>query len=112
MAKLRCLVLFVLAALLLGACSSGAAPTETHTPTQEPATATDRPAISTPTRAATLAPATATEPPRATATQSAQPATDTPAPATLPAFLEVRPDDWVRGPADAAVTIVEYSDFQ
>jgi hypothetical protein len=29
-----------------------------------------------------------------------------------PSFLDVRPDDWVRGPTSAQVTIIEYSDFQ
>ena len=34
------------------------------------------------------------------------------APAELVAIFEVKEDDWVQGPETAAVTIVEYSDFQ
>jgi hypothetical protein len=62
-------------------------------------------------------------PEQATATEKPEEPTDTPdtqqATATAPpapddplAFLQVGPDDWTRGPADAQVTIIEYSDFQ
>jgi len=117
MKRLKCLALATLALLLLSACSSAVAPTATQAPTLEQPTATDRPAAEeTPTRP----PATATvTSPAATATEEPQPptqepqsATDTPEPEDVFAFLQVGPDEWVRGPADAAVTIVEYADFQ
>lgn len=113
MNRVRHLALAALAILLLGACSSAVEPPATSTPTQEqptppPATATDRPtATSAPTETPSVPPPTATAPPqRATATQAP------PAPAAAPSFLDVRPDDWVRGPSDAPVTIIEYSDYQ
>jgi protein-disulfide isomerase len=113
MQRVRHLALVALATLLLGACSSTVEPPATSTPTQEPpapspATATDRPtATSAPTETPSVPPPTATEPPqRATATQAP------PTPTAAPSFLDVRPDDWVRGPSDAPVTIIEYSDYQ
>lgn len=120
-----------LAALLLSACSSAVAPTATHTPTQEQSPPTERPVASVPTNTPTMPPKTATSPPEtatatqeprmatptqepetATATQKPQPATATPAPVVAQSFLDVRPGEWVHGPPDAPVTIVEYADFQ
>jgi cyclophilin family peptidyl-prolyl cis-trans isomerase/protein-disulfide isomerase len=101
----RIVLLFALLAVLLAACG-GAASTAPGAPAR--------------TSTATLIPAQAsTLPPQATAT--AQP-TPTPIPggcqvvsllpAGDPTFPPVTAADWTRGPADAAVTILEYSDFQ
>jgi PBP1b-binding outer membrane lipoprotein LpoB len=114
--KPRYLALVALLALLLSACSSAAEPTATQVPTSAQPTATDRPATATSPSAAVTEP-----PPSPTATREsltvtdtpvAPPATDTPQPADPFAFLQVGPDEWVRGPADAPVTIIEYADFQ
>jgi PBP1b-binding outer membrane lipoprotein LpoB len=107
MIRWKYLALVVLAALLLGACSGTAEPTATDTPLQEPATATSRPVASAPTTEPTLAPPTETQ-----TAQSPQEATALPAPTPDTSFLNVRPGEWVRGPDDATVTIIEYSDFQ
>jgi uncharacterized lipoprotein len=122
MKRSKYLALVALAVLLLSACSSAVAPTATQAPAQEQPTATDRPAAETsaPDETPTRPPATATEAsPAATATEEPQPptqepqsATDTPEPEDVFAFLQVGPDEWVHGPADAPVTIVEYVDFQ
>lgn len=113
MIRLKYLTLVALAALLLGACSNTAEPTAAQTPTPEPPTATSRPATRTPTQEPTLPPTAETESGRASpTTPSAQKATDSPTPTPDTSFLNVRPNDWVRGPDDAAVTIIEYSDFQ
>jgi hypothetical protein len=111
--KLKHCALVAVAALLLGACNSAGEPLPTHTPapTAQPTSTTPSTATTAPTLAPTVAPPTATEPPPSTATQPPPPPTATPTP-SVPAFLEVRPDDWVHGPADAEVTIIEYSDYQ
>lgn len=56
-------------------------------------------------------------PPVATPTPTPRPATCQAVPsifASLPALdvPEVTPQDWVKGAADAQVTLIEYSDFQ
>ena len=117
MQRSKILTLIVLAALLLSACSSAATPT-IRPATQGQPTPTERSATSIPTK--TTAP-TSTEPrpeatatrktEDATATQKAPSVTDTPAP-TVFSFLEVGPDEWVNGPVNAPVTIIEYGDFQ
>jgi hypothetical protein len=109
--KLKHCLLVMATALLLGACTSAGEPLPTHTstPTAQP-TATNSP---TPTQTPTLTP---TPPPTPTPTQPPTPTPTQPPPPTatppIPAFLEVRPDDWVHGPPDAEVTIIEYSDYQ
>ena len=109
------LILVVLALLLLSACTSVAEPTATQAPTPVRPTATEQAAAKTsnPTDAPPEPSPTATEPPQtATAEEKSQPATDTPEPDDIFAFLQVGPDEWVRGSDDAQVTIVEYADFQ
>jgi hypothetical protein len=113
MFKLKCLSLIALAALWLSACTRAEDPTATIAPTDAPmavaqATATDRP---------TQLPTTATNAPAATADRPDPTATQPPAATETPAgpdlsFLEIRADDWTQGPPGAAVTIIEYSDFQ
>lgn len=119
-AGLRYFALVALAVLLLGACSTAAAPTATPSPSSAAwPLATDAPTLTriTPTpratRTLTKIPPTATgtpadisPTPRSTATASPQPTAD------AQAWLDVRADDWVRGPDDALVTLVEYADFQ
>jgi hypothetical protein len=109
------LTLATLAVLLLSACASVAEPTATQGPTSIRPTATEGSAAkgSDPTDTPTEPASTATEPSQtATAEETSQPATDTPEPDDVFAFLEVGPDEWVRGPDDAQVTVVEYADFQ
>ena len=101
------LTLVVLAALLLSACSSAATPTVRPGASVSTKTAAPVPTSTEPRPAAT-ATGKAEE---ATATQKGPSVTDTPAP-SAPSFLEVGPDEWVHGPADAPVTIIEYADFQ
>lgn len=122
MKRTKYLVLVMLGGLLLNACSTAVAPTATPAPSQEQPTATERTATATspPAETATHPLPTDTESPEMAtptqgsqaATQESSPATDTPESFDPFAFLEVGPDEWVRGPADAAVTIVEYADFQ
>ena len=70
---------------------------------------------STPTTTApdTLAAPTATSPPLPSA--EAGPTTPTVAPPEQPAreqVVQIQPGDWVRGPETAAVTFIEWGDFQ
>ena len=69
---------------------------------------------SAPTTASTeIAAPTATPQPIPSA--EAGPSNPTAAPASTPTreqVVQVQPGDWVRGPADAAVTIIEWGDFQ
>jgi hypothetical protein len=80
-----------LATLLLSACAPALTPTASPTPF--PPTATPAPAPS-----ATPRPAT----PTTTVTAAAQESL----------FPPVGVDEWQKGPADARITIIEYSDYQ
>lgn len=76
-----------LAALVLSACAPALTPTPTATPL--PPTATPVPP-----------------------TPSRVPATATPVPDHTSVFPPVGPGEWQKGPADARLTIIEYSDYQ
>jgi hypothetical protein len=103
----RLLVPLILFPLLLAGCSGAqpavvsedAAPAIAAPPEAKPAQ---------PDPTATSAPQTTTGPQMECTLVGDQPA----APAELVAIFEVKEDDWVQGPETAAVTIVEYSDFQ
>jgi hypothetical protein len=112
----RLLILLMLIPLLLVACSG----VESNaTITEAPATQSDSPQGET-----VQAAPTETAPAPATSTPTEKIADDGPqmectlvssqqeAPAELEAILGVKETDWVQGPETAAVTIVEYSDFQ
>ena len=91
-------------ALSLAACQGQAAspqptPTEAATPSLVP------------TIQATQAEATPTQPsaPAGCTAISPEP---TPGPTETSLFPLVNSDDWVKGPEDASITLIEYSDFQ
>lgn len=88
--------------------SNGASePTETATVAAATVAPTEPPSAA-PTEA-TPAPSEPTSPPAATPVPGA-----TSAPQPTPPWIipEIREGDWVKGPEEAGVTIVEYSDFQ
>jgi ABC-type glycerol-3-phosphate transport system substrate-binding protein len=110
--------LALLVALLLAACGNAAAPAATHTPTEEPtATVEDTPTVPAPTGTKAELTETPTSQPQAADPTATSEANDGAAASDgegedFLAFLQVQPDDWVRGPDDAEVTIVEYADYQ
>ncbi len=102
----RLLVLLILILSLLAACSGdGQTPvTEAPAPQEE-----SQPEVAAPTQATAPTEVAAITGPRMECTLvSSQPD----APAELVAIFGVTADDWVKGPDTAAVTFVEYSDFQ
>ena len=116
-------IIFLMTILLLAACSTGAQSPTSEDPTTQ---ATAPEAESQPTEALpTEALPTEVEPTEVTASESGGSGStagtqmectlvsDQPeVPAELEAIFGVTEDDWVVGPEGAAVTFVEYSDFQ
>lgn len=110
----RLLILFVLLALALAACN-GANPGG-EVLTLEPQATEPGAAEGTPAAGATTAPGgetggqtAAVSAPAGCTVVSLEP---TPGPTEQSAFPPIGPDDWVQGPAEAAVSFVEYGDFQ
>ncbi len=95
-------VLIPIFALVLAACSGAGAPV-TPEPTTPPATEPAPTSLPSPTfvPAATNAPGCSV----VSETFSPEPPADSP-------FPPVGEEDWAQGPANAAVTLVEYGDFQ
>jgi hypothetical protein len=95
--------LLLLLSFLLAACRGAsetevdatAPPAETSVPTQQPQANTPRPS---PVASGTLASCTVVSQPDNSEIEEL--------------FPPVSEEDWVKGPADARVTIMEYSDFQ
>jgi hypothetical protein len=109
----RLLVFFILILLLLAACSGAepasvsddSAPEAQPQPTEMEPTEAEPTKISAPKSDGDVAPAGLQ---MECTLVSNQPE----APAELAALFGVTDDDWVQGPETAALTIVEYSDFQ
>lgn len=99
--NLRALNWIALAGLMLAACT---------TPSAAPAPSPTEPIV-TLTAPAAIATATATPVPAPVATPAPPSPTPLP-PEPASRFRPVDDTDWQDGPADAAVTIVEYGDFQ
>ncbi|MBN1669248.1 MAG: hypothetical protein JW862_19300 [Anaerolineales bacterium] len=102
----RTFALLPLLAFLLVACSSPADPVETAIPPQTLVTDAATPL---PTQVATNEP----RPPINRLTSECTLVSSLPD--TPPAYAQLfalQESDWTKGPADAAVTIIEYSDFQ
>ena len=106
-------ILFLMAMLLLAACSSAAQATadQAAATATEPQTTEAQPAVAEPTQTDT---AKSEGQVAAAGTQmECTLVSDQPdVPAELEAIFGVTGDDWVVGPEGAAVTFVEYSDFQ
>jgi len=108
----------IFAGLILSACSGGQAPAEITQVAEESAKlATSTQASQAPTNAGKItaaapqvqeSPAQVAAPPGCTVT-SPRP---TPGPTEESVFPPITSADWVNGPPDAAVTFIEYSDFQ
>ena len=113
----RFLGLLVLIVLLLSACSAAeqVPASETSTPTAEPqptqtAIIKEDPTETSPTETAASAPGGIS---KGRAEMECTLVSDQPdAPAEYVAIFGVKENDWVKGPENAAVTFVEYGDFQ
>ena len=99
---MRKLILLLLLALMLvtSACGGAATQAPTSQPTERPAPTT---VLSVPTQGALAGPESGCT------VVSRRP---TPGPTQQSIFPPVGENDWVKGPTDAQVTIIEYSDFQ
>ena len=95
------IIFLVLCAIVLAGCL----PQSQATPTASP-TARNRPA---PTVVLAVPAGTALNPTSGCTVITQKP---TPGPTAESVFAPVSSSDWVKGPADAKVTILEYSDFQ
>lgn len=95
------LILLVLGTLVLAGCLPQAQATPTATPTTEP-----RP---TPTLVLAVPSQPVLSPDAGCTVISQKP---TPGPTAESIFAPVSETEWVKGPASAKVTIIEYSDFQ
>lgn len=94
-------IILLLSAMFLAGCLPQSQVTPTVTPT-----ATTYPA---PTAVVTIPSLQAIQPESGCTVISQQP---TPGPTAESIFPPVADTDWIRGPANASVTIIEYSDFQ
>ena len=100
MKKLTLILSVVILFALLGACATaGAVQTEEVQPTEQPAASLD------------VASAEVEGPP-SPPTCIPNPPRPTPSDEDLAAFSADPETDWIKGPEDAAITIVEYADFQ
>jgi len=98
--KLTLILSVVILSALLGACATpGVVQTEEIQPTQQPAASLD------------VSSAEAEGPP-SPPTCIPNPPRPTPSDEDLAAFSADPETDWIKGPEDAAITIVEYADFQ
>jgi len=116
------LYLLITAAFALGACGGSATqPVDVEPASEEPyAAATQPPATQAPQASATSEPQAPG--PTATGAQSSaqlasmgctvQSTFPTPGPTQQSLFPQPTGDDWVSGPESAAITLMEYSDFQ
>lgn len=96
---------FIIFLALCAIVMAGCLPRSQATPTASP-TARNRPA---PTVVLTVPVETALSPASGCTVITQKP---TPGPTAESVFAPVSSSDWVKGPADAKVTILEYSDFQ
>ena len=96
MRKLTLSIILLLAVVLVGCVGSQETPTPTSRPA--PTTVLDIPSA-----------AEAFSPNSGCTVVAQQP---TPGPTPVSPFMPITVDEWSRGPEDARVTIIEYSDFQ
>lgn len=108
------IIIFIVAALLLAACTATPTITAAPLPTAAPATATLAATVSpttTITPAPTVVPTTVILP-SGPATCQVVPVVPTPNPTAAALFPAVSSSDWITGPDSAAITVIEYADYQ